>query len=157
MRESSACNTWGNLTLLQSDDAHRILRPLATYWAMRLIAREWAGAGEGRDTVYAAGAGDPLVSAYAVRRPDRRLALLLVHKDARRAVRLHVDVAGRRLRGPVDLYVLSAARYRWHARGPRGYARPDGPPAHLVLTAREGLEVMLPAWSLAVLRTRRPA
>jgi hypothetical protein len=157
MRESSACNTWGNLTLLQSDDAHRILRPLATYWAMRMITREWAGTGGGRDAVYAARTGDPLVSAYAVRRPDRRLALLLVDKDPRRSVRLHLDLAGRRLRGPVDLFVLARARYRWYPRGPRGYARPDGPPAHSVLGAGGALDVTLPAWSLAVLRTRGPA
>jgi hypothetical protein len=92
-----------------------------------------------------------------LRRADRRLALLLVDKDPRRSVRLHVDLPGGRLRGPADLYVLSRARYRWHARGPHGYARPDGPPAHSVLTGRGALEVSLPAWSVAVLRTRRPA
>ena len=157
MRESTACNTWGNLTLLQSDDAHRILRPVAAYWAMRLIVREWAGSGGGRDAVYEARSGEPLVSVYALRRPDRRLALLLVNKDPRREVRVRVDVGGAGLRGPADLYVLSQARYRWHPRGPRGYASPNRGPAHRVLGGRGGVAVTLPAWSLAVLRTRRPA
>jgi hypothetical protein len=157
MRESSACNTWGNLTLLQSDDSHRILRPLATYWTMRLITAEWAGSGAGRDTVYAADSSFPLLSAYAVRRPDRRLALLLVNKDPRRAVHVRVAAARARLRGPVDLYVLSRARYRWHPRGALGYARPDRAPAHRLLGGGGGPVITVPAWSVAVLRTRRPA
>ena len=91
------------------------------------------------------------------RLPDRRLALLLVNKDPRRPVRVRVDVGGAGLRGPADLYVLSQARYRWHPRGPRGYASPNRGPAHRVLGGRGGVAVTLPAWSLTVLRTRRPA
>jgi hypothetical protein len=57
----------------------------------------------------------------------------------------------------VDLYVLSRARYRWHPRGALGYARPDRAPAHRLLGGGGGPVITVPAWSVAVLRTRRPA
>ena len=154
MREVDRCNTWGNLTLLQSDDAHRIVRPLATYWTARMVTGLWAGNGRGRDRVYRVSTGDARVQAYALRRPDGRLAVLMVNSAPDRSVRLAPDVAGRPLRLPADLWVLSRARYRWHPRGPRGYARPDLPPAHTRLAGRDADRLTLPPWSVAVLRTR---
>jgi hypothetical protein len=161
MRESRACNTWGNLALWQSDDEHRIIRPLAALHAMRLVTGRWARPGRDRQTLYAAsveGRGtDPpgTVTAYALRRPDGKLAILLINKDPHAAhpVRalLQSPHQTRPLDGPADLFQLSPAQYVWHPRGERGFARPDRPPAH-VRVGRGPLALMLPASSISVLQ-----
>ena len=62
--------------------------------AVRLLTREWVEAGAKRHAVLSAGSdvtdadGNPLITASAPRRPDRRLALLLVNKDP-----AHTDAA----------------------------------------------------------------
>lgn len=165
IREAGACNTWGNLALWQSDEAHRIIRPLAALHAMRLLTGRWAQPGGGRHLVYAttveaAGRKTPgEISAYALRRPDQRLAILLINKDPRspRSVRVvATSSAGavRALNGPADVFQLSGAQYVWHARGERGFARPDGPPSQLQVPPGP-VVIDLPPSSLSVLQTRQ--
>ncbi len=164
IRESGACNTWGNLALWQSDGDHRILRPLAAFHAMRLLTSRWAKPGGGRHVVYPATVDAPetdapgAVSAYAVRRPDRTLAILLINKDPRVPawVRTVVKSGGvaRPLEGPGDVFQLSRAQYVWHPRGERGFARPNRPPSHVALTPGP-IAIHLPPSSLSVLQTRR--
>jgi len=161
LRESGACNTWGNLALLLSDGDHHIRHPLATYWGARLLTRRWAQPGSGRERVYRAstdaldGAGRSLITAYAVRRPDRRLAVMLINKDPSRtwAVSLRAvrAVAPGAALGALDVYQLSGADYVWHARGDRGFPRPDRAPTHSVAAAGR---VSLPPYSLTVVRTQ---
>jgi hypothetical protein len=159
MREVPDCNTWGNLVLLLSDDNHRIRQPVAAYWAMRMLTRDWAEPGDGLHTVYGASAsprarhGWAPVSAYAVRRPDGRLALMLVNKDPKRAWSLDVHL-GRPVGARFDVFSYSSARYVWHPHGDRGFARPDRPPSHTRQPA--SAPVLLPPWSLTVVRTAAP-
>jgi hypothetical protein len=162
-REVRACDTWGNLALWQSDGERRVLRPLAALHGVRLLTGRWLQPGGGRQVLYAvrvdgaATATGEAVTAYAARRPDGRLAVLLINKDPRmtRGVDALVRSGGvtRALEGPADLFSLSAAQYVWHPDAERGYARPDRPPAHRVL-GRGRLTVDLPPSSLCVLRAR---
>jgi hypothetical protein len=97
------------------------------------------------------------VAAYALRRPDGRLSILLLNKDPRRARPVAVNLTGdgpsRPLIGPVTVEQLSSARYVWHPAGERGYARPDRPPARSVFDAGPATELTLPPLSITVLRT----
>lgn len=166
IRETTACEGWGNLTLLLSDSGHRILHRTAAFTAVRLVTGQWAGAGHRIRRVLqtASDVRDPaglgLVTAYAVGRPDGRLAVLLVNKDPRRAANLRVIVGSARtqtvLAGPLDAYTLSSRQYRWHARGPAGYPAPDLPAAHAVVREGRTGVIRLPPFSLTVIRTRRP-
>ncbi|MDQ6749189.1 MAG: discoidin domain-containing protein [Actinomycetota bacterium] len=143
MRESGRCSSWGNLALWQSDGNHRIVRPLAAFRALHLLVTRWAQPGRGSESLYAASSdargprGLSTVTAYAVRRPDRRLAVLLINKDpsATRSVRLVATTSQgpRSLDGPGEIFSLSGRQYAWHPRGERGYARPDRPPVHAAL------------------------
>ncbi|MDQ6749756.1 MAG: discoidin domain-containing protein [Actinomycetota bacterium] len=161
IRESARCNSWGNLTLWQSDGEHRIIRPLAALHALRLLMTRWAQPGHGSASVYLASSdargpdARTVVTAYAVRRPDRKLAVLLVNKDpaAARWVRLTATTSHgpRSLSGPGELFSLSRAQYVWHAHGEHGYALPDQPPAHAMLP-HGPLTLKLPPFSLSVLQ-----
>jgi hypothetical protein len=162
MRESRYCDTFGNLILFESDDAHRVRRPVAALYAERLLGQRWLSPSAGPEQMYATssdvtdGAGRELVSGYAVRRGGR-LSLLLVNRDP---VAAHVVGLDRRasgppgpLSGPADVFQYSPAQYAWHPRGASGYPARDSPPVGLLAPAGP-LRIRLPASSLTVVVTR---
>jgi hypothetical protein len=169
IRESTYCASYGNLTLFESDDHHRIKHPAAAYRVARLLAQRWFAARRaGAQRMLATtgpdqrdAAGHPLVGAYALQHADGSLSLLLVNRDPLRghAVRVALSGAGASplLAGALDLYQLSARDYVWHPRGANGYPSPDGPPLRSVVTARAvaSAGLTLPPASVSVLRTRR--
>ena len=172
IRESAHCASYGNLTLFESDDSHRIEHPTAAYWLARLLAHRWFAsprAGPQRMLATAGpdlrdAAGRPLIGVYALRRADGALSLLLVNRDQLRAHALRVALSASagttsHLAGALDLYQLSARDYAWHPRGAHGYASPDRPPLHAVVTARAVAHgaLTLPPASVSVLVTRRTA
>lgn len=166
IRESSACDAWGNLTLFLSDFDRHIRYRTPTYYGARLLTRFWAEPGDGRHFAYAAhttaldAAGRALVTAYAVRRPDGRVSLLLLNKDPAQAFSVRVDLRrdGAPLPAPggLDTFQLSPARYVWHPHGSRGYPRPDLPPAERTVPPGAAPVADLPPYSLTVVRTREP-
>jgi hypothetical protein len=157
IRELPQCDTWGNLTLFQSTDSRRIKYRLASYWGIRLETQVWAQPGNGLETVYRASSdirdakGRPLVTAYAVRRPDGRLALMMINKDPARTWTVTLRGAGGApLAGLSEQYQLSRAQYVWHPQRDRGYPSPDLPPDRSALAP--GAPVVLPPSSLTVVR-----
>jgi hypothetical protein len=159
IRESTACNTWGNLALWLSTSARRITHPLATLWAARLVSRAWTQPGDLVHEILATSrpedpaASAPRVSAYAVRRPDDRIALMLVNRDPARAARVRPVLAGGAALGPLRVWTLSRATYRWQARGSRGHPARDRPPARSIVAPGEPVPV--PPFSLVVAATAR--
>ena len=105
-----SCNSWGNLILFLATDSHRIIQPVATYWGARMLTQDWVQPGDAVHTVLAATAtptdahGHALVTAYAVRRPDGRLGLMLINKDPSRTWTLDVRLRQRRERAAGDRY-----------------------------------------------------
>jgi hypothetical protein len=157
IEEQRDCNTWGNLALILSDGDHHIKHPLPTYWTARLLTQQWSEPGRQANVMLAtnvAFAGDQDVpqrlGAYALRRPDRRIALLLVNKSSTATIAAHIESGA----SSFDVYQYSSAQYAWHADGPNGYPKPDLPPAHTTLA---GDTVNLPPYSVTVLRTRAGA
>ena len=162
IREAESGQSWGNLALLLSD-AHAPPKPLAAYHAARLLTRQWAQPDTGEpQAVYRATSatrgrqGLSPVTAYAVRRPDGRWAVLLLNKDPKRVHSVAVRFARAEghspvvpFSGPADLYQYSAAQYVWHSDGARGRPALDLPPVHGTYT---GGPVLLPPFSLSVLR-----
>ena len=144
IHEVSDCPTWGNLALWLSDDTSQARQPLPTYYAARLLTQQWAMSGSRLPhQVYRVVSpihnrlGLPMVTAYAVKRPDGRWAVLLLNKDPKQAHRIAVQFqpTGRQavpfLSGPVDLYQYSSAQYVWHPNKASGISSPDNlPPSH---------------------------
>lgn len=152
------CPSWGNLTLLQADSEHHVKAPVAAYWGTRLLTQSWAQPGAQANTMLATSAtGGAPIAAYALRRPDVRLSILLLNKDPQRIRPVTLDLHGagpdRPLTGPLGVDQLSQARYVWHAAGPRGYARPNIPPVHTTVPAGAGARLALPPLSITVVRT----
>jgi hypothetical protein len=140
MDETTDCNSWGNLALFQSDDQGHILRPLASYYGARILTQEWVVPGKGLHTLYPADCalknkrGQPLITAYAVKRPDKQWSLLLLNKDPNRAHTIRIAFHGtadqrpRPMIGPTTEIQYSARQYVWHPKGKDGFAKPNLPP-----------------------------
>ncbi len=162
IHEVEDCPTWGNLALLLAGSGSRPPKPLAAFHGARLLTRQWAQPDTDKpQAVYRASSrlrsrlGLPLVTAYAVHRPDGRWAVLLLNKDPNQAHLVTVRFQRDRglfplsFSGPADLYQYSAAQYVWHSNKAHGYPAPDLPPRHWPTSGRT---VLLPPFSLSVLR-----
>jgi hypothetical protein len=167
IRESRGCDTWGNLMLLREVGPGAPPQPLATFWETQMLTRDWAQPGEGEHVIYpvrlvssggALHGSIALLHAYALRRPDGRLSLLLLNLSDSQPYELSVrpQSAGHALalRGRVGEWQLSSADYRWGAAGEAGGAILDEPPVHTSwrATARDA-RVLLPPYSITVLRS----
>ncbi|HVT02712.1 MAG TPA: discoidin domain-containing protein [Thermoanaerobaculia bacterium] len=139
------CPTYGNLMLFLSDDDHHIRYALAAYHAARLLNDVWLE-GSGRHELYAVSGGSRELSLFAVRRPDRTWALLIINKGSHDAV-IHARFGSTPL---VDFTVDQFSRqdYRWRARGENGYPDPDHAPRQF--HARDIIRA--PAHSISVIR-----
>lgn len=163
IRESDTCDSWGNLALFLSDGDRHIKAPLATFYAERLLTREWAlPTGNGVHQVYCAGSdvrnriGQALVTAYTVHRPDGQWAVLLLNKDPRRShavrIRFWGGGADHSFTGPVTTLQYGPAQYVWRAHGENGFPSPDLPPVRVVIESRATSVFRLPPYSLSVVR-----
>ena len=157
------CDNWGNNMLFLLDDDNHIAYRTATYFGARLMTGEWAQPGGTEHELYRAtsdivdGAGNHILTAYALHRPDGRWSVLLLNKDMTHTYTVRVRFTGAThptaWRGPLDFYRLSTAEYNWHNRGEHSYPDPDGPPSHALVNGSDPLFV-LPPLSMCVVRGR---
>ena len=160
--------SWGQHMLFLQDKSGGIRAPVAAYHAARLVTHEWAQPGAGASEIHdifraksdiVNGSGEPLVTAFALRRPDQRWAVMLINKDPARSHRVHFRFTGQGAkapsppRPPLDFYQFSSKQYEWHADGPRGFPLRSKAPAHTVLAAEPPDGILLPPYSITVLRS----
>ena len=102
--------------------------------------------------------GQPLVTAYAVRRPDGRIAVMAFNKDPGRSVNLKVQLTGQGpsiLPGPLDLIQYSGEQWRWYdekGQGNGGFPEVDEPPVRTGVPTGQ-TSISLPPYSISVLRS----
>ena len=84
------------------------------------------------------GSGRQIVTAYAVKRPDRKWAIMLVNKDPDRAYSVRVSFvagqsSGQTFRSRIDVFQYSSEQYAWKAAGEDGRPIRTEPPFHFAL------------------------
>ena len=175
---NSSPGTFGMFTI---DANYQIQQPLAQFFVAQLINLEWVQPGGGDHQVFGAkadvpdGAGHELVTAYAVKRPDGQLAVMVVNRDQQNAHRVRIALEGSGLQtntfaGPVEVSTFGSAQYQWHPAQTRfmahaensgqrtivptskGWADPDGPIVHAKQSASKDTMYDLPAASVVVIR-----
>lgn len=158
--KAARCDTWGNNMLFLSDERRRIQARVATFHGAQLLTKEWAKPDGGihtmlytesdaRDT-----AGNELLSAYVIRRPDGRWATMLVNKNPAAAYRVSLDFrTGVAAHGARRIVSYSSAQYEWHAAGARGRPKRSAPPAVTTLGAEAPL--IVPPYSITIVRESR--
>lgn len=156
------CAGYGDMMLFEADAAGQSRWPMPMYFAESMMMRDWgAPAGAPHDLFAAAGdardpQGRPMVLAYALRRRDGTLSVMLLNRDqdAAHEVGLRVRSAGGDAAFPTDgasVVQYSAAQYAWLDLGPNSRPTRDLPPARFQVGAGP---VNLPAMSLTVVTAR---
>jgi hypothetical protein len=165
LQEELKCS-WGNLMMLQLKPKNEQLNRLSAYYAAQLLGQEWMQPVSEQHEIFLVttsetknggrGVTRPTVTAYAVRRPDKQWAVLVINKDPKRTAQLNVEfnLSGAKqpvpFAGRVDVIQFSRAQYAWHADGPNGYPIRNLPPAHFTQEASSSYK--LPPYSITVLR-----
>jgi hypothetical protein len=151
--------------LLLDKDYHVTTYP-PQYIATQVITKEWVQPVDAPHKVFKVssdvkdGAGNVLVTAYAVQWPDGRWSVMLVNRDHDNAHAVKVVFADseskreRHFAGQVDRITFGDAEYQWHPEGRGGHAEPDGPPAKSAITGGAGALYQIPKASITVLRGR---
>jgi hypothetical protein len=156
-------NSHGTFAMFSADHDYKIIQPLSQYFSSQLITLEWVQPGSGEHKLFNAvsditdGAGNNLVTAYAVHRPDGQWSLLIINKDQENAhtVKIcfddatHTSASGG-FGGQVTVKTFGKAQYQWHPATLT--ADPDGPIASSTVNADGESTVELAASSVTVLR-----
>jgi hypothetical protein len=151
------CAGYGNMMPFLADAAGQATQPMPSYHTGRLLTRIWTLPGHRVHSLIGArveGSGNGDVVAYAVLRPDRRLAILLINRSASRSYSLELAKKNARgdiatLLGPADVYIYGPQQYAWLEAGDRSRPLRDEPPAHHREPKGDG-RLALPAESLAI-------
>jgi hypothetical protein len=156
------CHGWGTYGNFVADAKFQIHGHTAQYYASQLINKEWVQHGNGVHEIFSAssdltdGAGNLLVVAYPVLRPDGEWSLLLVNRDQENAhpiqVFFNISGAARFFEGPVRMVTFGSEQYVWHSNGPNSNASPDGPPVESSVPGGAEVVYTLPKASVTVLR-----
>jgi hypothetical protein len=158
--------SWGNLMMLQLNPKDDAVNRLSTYYAAQLITKEWMQPTKEAHEIFPVtikqknSASLPVVTVYAIRRPDKQWALLAINKHPNRAAQLKVqfDIPGAQQQvsfaGQVEVIQFSREQYTWHNDGPNGHPTRSLPPARFTREASPFYE--LPPYSVTVLRGKLP-
>jgi len=153
---------WGNLTMFDADRDANIHARTAQFFAGDMLAHQWVAPGDKIHEIYPAFAnmkrnGNPLVTTYALKRPDGLWSVLLVNKDPRQhQVTVEFDDGDRMatFAGSVTSVSFGSAQYVWRPRGAASIPDPNDPPAVTTVEGGRNAVYAIPALSITVLRGR---
>ncbi len=161
----NTCLGWSSWSNFVSDENYTIKGYTATYFAAHMINLEWVQHHAGVHEMFPSsaditdGAGNLLVTSYAVRRPDGNWSLMLVNRDSTspHTVRVVFEDSQRNRKasfsGPVTSVSFGSEQYVWINDGPNSHPDPDHPPVATLL-AGPPATFTLPKASITVLRGR---
>ncbi len=154
--------SFGNFLWIDAD--YKLAGYPPQYLAAQLITKEWVQPVDGAHRQFKASsdvtdaAGNVLVTAYVVERPDKQWSVMLVNRDQFNDHPVKVvfaDPASKSARyfsGQVDRITFGSNEYVWHQEGELGHADPDGPPSKSTVYGGAGEIYQLPKASITVLR-----
>jgi hypothetical protein len=153
---------FGNFLWIDQD--YKVLGYPPQYIAAQVITKEWVQPVDAPHKQFKAtsdvtdAAGNLLVTAYALLRPDGQWSLMLVNRDQYNdhGVQIAFNLYGKdsHFSGAVDRITFGSNEYQWHQEGTGGHADPDGPPSRSAIGGSTGTVYQLPKASITVLRGR---
>jgi hypothetical protein len=163
VNQHNPCAGFGNMMLHQADENGQAKWPMPAFWGAQLMTTQWALPGHGLHRVYPARASlrddkdRPWVTAYAVYRPDKTWAVMIVNRSDTTAYNIRLKLKGTRarLRGPLKVWQYSPAQYQWHDDGENSRPSRNLPPVRKTLK-RADAGLSLPAFSLTIVRGSGP-
>ncbi|MGA2855787.1 MAG: discoidin domain-containing protein [Candidatus Sulfotelmatobacter sp.] len=151
---------FGNFLMI--DENYKVLGYPPQYLAAQVITKEWVQPVDAPHKQFKAAsdvedaAGNVLVTAYAVERPDGQWSVMLVNRDQYNdhavKVAFNTGKQERHFAGQVDRITFGSNEYQWHEEGTGGHADPDGPPSKSKVDGGAEALYQLPKASITVLR-----
>jgi len=95
-----------------------------------------------------------LITAYAVKRPDGMLSLMLINKDELNPheIRINFDhPTAKSFSESISMISFGSEQYIWKSDGPNGHPEPNDPPVTKTLSAGTR-SIVLPKASVTILR-----
>ena len=162
-RNDGCPSDWGNLTMFVADTHAHIRANAAQFYAVQMLTQQWLQPGDAPHDLYPAAtnvtqSGYPLMTAYAVHRPDGLWSVMIVNKDTKeRDVMVEFrnsDVGGTQVfANKVTRVSFGSAQYVWHPHGAQSMPLPDNPPMKDELQGGPpSTTYAIPARSITVLR-----
>jgi len=161
----NTCLGWSSWSNFVSDEETLEIKGYTSpYFAAHMINLEWVQHRAGVHSMFPSSVdikdseGNPLVTSYAVHRPDGNWSLMLVNRDETNphAVRIvFEDATSKReayFSGPVTFVTFGSDQYVWINDGPNSHADPDNPPVATSIKGGSGTVYTLPKASITVLR-----
>jgi F5/8 type C domain len=159
----------GTFSALQVDKDFHFKGPLSQYFAAQLITREWAEPVDEQHELFRVSSnlrsdkGAQPLTAYALLRPDKQWALLIVNRDRDQAYSVKVTFrqeegtdaaksADEHFTDTVTQFSFGSAEYQWHNHEENSYADPDSPPGKMRIAATPPTRFDIPKASIVVLR-----
>jgi hypothetical protein len=147
---------------LYVDKDYKVIGYTPQYLATQVISKEWVQPVDAPhhqfpvSTDITDAAGNVMVTAYALQRPDGDWSIMLVNRDQSNDHAIKVSFAGsegkdRHFVGKVDCITFGSNEYVWHEQGTLGHADPDGPPSKSTVDGGDVL-FQIPKASITVLR-----
>lgn len=158
INQHQACAGYGNLMLFTADTEGQAAAPMPMFRTARLLTDAWLQP-RGVHRLYranietAAAQDADLVKAFAARRPDGQLAVMIVNRDPARSFSLTLD-AGRRLGAAARTWSYSPRQFTWVDDGPASHPGLNLPPVQGSQPAAAAINI-LPA-SITVVVTGLP-
>jgi hypothetical protein len=155
--DDAKCSHGNNMLFLAGKNGSIAYR-MPTYYGAVLLTHEWTQPGSGVHELFRATSDDPLITAYAVLRPDKLWSVLLVNKNPTEASEVKIEFGDQReldcsrvgaFCGEVDVYQYSRKQYELSAD-----YKPikDLPPEHRRQNLANTPTLSLPPYSLTILR-----
>ncbi len=160
-----SCNSWGNNMIFLADDDLKIRYRTAAYFGAKMINENWVKPGDQPHEVYEATSslfnksGQPLISAYALRRPDQLWSILIINKDPINSHPINLEFHDKTTRemtitkGDIELFQYSRDQYQWKSNGEHGRPIKSDPLVHKTISLDQ---VALPPYSLSVILVHLP-
>lgn len=182
LQQDRGCNNSpGTFGMATVDKEYKFRQPLSQFFASQIINTEWIQPGGETNTIFPAssaisdGAGHSMITAYAVRRPDHRWAVMMVNRDQETAHTVHIsfkDDASHvtsTFDGKVTVISFGRQQYHWHpavisplshpeitgqsvSTSGEGLADPDGPITRDTVEASRDQSFAIPAATIMVVR-----
>jgi hypothetical protein len=170
IRELDGCarqdRLWGNLIMFLTGPDKEVKWLLPAYYGAKLLVEEWAEPANAPHQLFPATVMEDEkvskdVTAYVVRRPDSRWAVMILNKTADRIGLKRVRFKNRTTKGsnwngPLEVIQYSPLQYVWQADGANGHPTRSMPPEHVQARHWRTSGITLPPMSLSVVRGAGP-
>ena len=145
-------NTTGDQGYLQVEAGTYQYQPRANYWAMQMMATDWAVGGDSSvNQLVSANSSAATLVAYADSRPDGVLSLIVVNKDPTNSYNTTLNISSFIPDPTAPSWTFDSAHYAWETTTSPYHASPDSAPTStLVSEVSSSFPVTFSPYSITV-------